>query len=378
MKNVLLTAYREFLEKCGVVIMKISSVSTVQLKVPLNKPMRTRHVNLEYAYCLLIKIKTDNGITGEGLVRSTNQSAMNFINTFVTDFFTPLLIEQSFDSPEKAWNTVWLTNRNHLQSSYGLYALAGIDIALWDIYGKEKNTSLHALLNINTDFVVPYGNGGWLRDLEKEITNDIEWYLSRGCKHFKMRIGCDNDIERIKWIRSAFGDEVILLADANQYYDFDSAVKMSKILADFGIFWFEEPLFSCSVSELSELARLSPVPIATGENMNSHWQIEDACKLNAAKIFQPDVIYQGGITELIKTAKIIEFSNLTMGTHLFHELSASLAGLCKNHYVEHIDFFPDNFFVNDFSIKEGKIFLPKIAGNGVNVSEYALKTFVIK
>lgn len=359
--------------------MKIFSIKTIQLKVPLNKPMRTRYTNLEYAFCLLIKIQTDDGTIGEGLVRSTSQLEMNFIDKFVSDFFAPLLMGKSFDSPEEAWNRIWLKKRNHLQSSYGLYALAGIDIALWDIYGKQQKKPLHVLLNINTNFVIPYGNGGWLCDTEKEILKDIEWYLSRGCKYFKMRIGCDNDIERIEWIRSAFGGELVLLADANQYYDFGSALEMSQILFDFGVFWFEEPLFNSSIAELSELARLSPVPIATGENMNSHWQIEDACKLNAAKIFQPDVIYQGGITELIKTAKVIEaYSGLKMGTHLFHELSASFAGLCKNHYVEHIDFFPDNFFDNDFSIKEGKIFLPETWGNGVTVSEYGIKNFRIE
>jgi L-alanine-DL-glutamate epimerase-like enolase superfamily enzyme len=118
--------------------MKIFSVSTAQLKIPLNKPMRTRYADLEHAFCLLIKIQTDNDITGEGLIRSTSLLEMNFINKFVSDFFMPLLIDKSFDSPEEAWNRIWLKKRNHLQSSYGLYAFAGIDIALWDIYGKQN------------------------------------------------------------------------------------------------------------------------------------------------------------------------------------------------------------------------------------------------
>jgi L-alanine-DL-glutamate epimerase-like enolase superfamily enzyme len=192
-----------------------------------------------------------------------------------------------------------------------------------------------------------------------------------------MRIGAENDLERIKIIRDTFGMELQLSADANQFYDFDAALKMSHHLADHGILWFEEPLFSSSITELAELAALSPVPLATGENMNTHWQIQDVCSLKAAKILQPDVIYQGGMTEFIRSAKLIEANGLTLGAHLFHELSASLAGLCKQHYVEHIDFFPHDLFTHDFSITDGNIYLPKVPGTGVTVSSQAIKKYQI-
>lgn len=355
--------------------MKISFLNTVKLKVPLNRPMRTRHINLEYVYCLLVILETDTGLVGQGLVRAVNQSSIIIVENFINTIFSAQLIGKNFNSPEELWNSLWLDKRNHLQSSYGLYALAAIDIAIWDIKAQEQNQPLHHLLNSTLDFVIPYGNGGWLSNTQQELINDVEWYLSRGCMHFKMRIGSDNDLPRIKFLRDTFGENLILIVDANQYYDFDTALNMSKYLADFNILWFEEPLFSSSITELATLAELSPVAIATGENMNSHWQIQDACKLKAAKIFQPDVIYQGGITEFKRSAEIINSAGLTLGPHLFHELSVSLAGLCEKHYVEHIDFFPDDFFINDFSIKNGKIFLPKTPGHGVTVSNYAIEKF---
>jgi L-alanine-DL-glutamate epimerase-like enolase superfamily enzyme len=358
--------------------MNITSINTIKLKVPLNKPMRTRYVNLEHIYCMLLMLKTDTGLVGQGLVRAVNQPAITIIENFINHFFSSQLIGENFNSPEQLWNSLWLHKRNHLQSSFGLYALAAIDIAIWDITAQQENKSLHQLLGITKDFVVPYGNGGWLANTQQEFVNEIQWYLSRDCKHFKMRLGSDNDIARIKFLRDTFGENLILIADANQYYDFNSALEMSKHLADFNILWFEEPLFSSSITELAELAELSPVAIATGENMNSHWQIQDACKLKAAKILQPDVIYQGGITEFKRSAEIIDSANLTLGAHLFHELSISLAGLCKKHYVEHIDFFPANFFINDFSIKDGKIFLPKTPGHGVTISKQAIQQFSYK
>lgn len=370
-KNIALTGLNR-LDNLSMI--KITAFDTIKLKVPLNKPMRTRYVNLEQAYCMLLILKTDSGFTGQGLIRAASLTDINLVENCVRTLFASQLL-RTFPSPEELWQSLWLFKRNHLQSSYALYALAAIDIAAWDIKAQQEKKPLYQLLNITKDFVTPYGNGGWLSDTNQEIQTEVTWYLERGCHHFKMRVGGDNDLARIKFLRNTFGDDLILSADANQYYDFDSALEMSKHLGDMNILWFEEPLFSNSITELAKLAELSPVPIATGENMNSHWQIQDACILGAAKIFQPDVIYQGGITEFKRSAEILNTANLTLGAHLFHELSSSLSGLCKNHYVEHIDFFPNDFFIHDFSIKDGKIFLPNTPGNGVTVAEHSIKKY---
>ncbi|HVV69596.1 MAG TPA: mandelate racemase/muconate lactonizing enzyme family protein [Gammaproteobacteria bacterium] len=355
--------------------MKIAALETIKLKIPLNKPMRTRHINLEQAFCLLLILKTDEGLEGQGLIRTVSLSDVQLVENFIKIFFAPNLLEKEFTTPEKLWLSLWLNKRNHLQSSYGLYALAAIDIALWDLLGKAAQKPLHQLLNIEEKHIPVYGNGGWLIDTNKEMVTDIVWYLDRGCKYFKMRIGSDNDLTRIQFLRQTFGSELELIVDANQFYDFASAVEMSKILAEYDVLWFEEPLYSASITELSHLAELSSIPIATGENMNSHWQIKDACELKAAQILQPDVIYQGGITEFVRSAEIINDYGLKLGAHLFHELSLSLAGLANQHYVEHIDFFPDDFFNNDFTITNGKIVLPETPGHGVTISDRSIQKY---
>lgn len=357
--------------------MKIHTCQTIKLKVPLNKPMKTRHICLTHVYCLLLMLKTEDGIEGQGLIRSAALPDINLIESSIQALFAQKLLQMEFSSPEELWQALWLSKRNHLQSSYPLYALSAIDIAVWDIKAKSENKPLFQLFNITNDFVMPYGNGGWLVDTRQEMREEVEWYLARGCHHFKMRVGGENDVERIRFLRETFGEDLILSVDANQYYDFNSALEMSKRLADFDVVWFEEPLISNSVTELAELAELSPVPIATGENMNSHWQIQDACALKAAEILQPDVIYQGGITEFKRSVQIISETGLTLGAHLFHELSSSLSGLCEKHYVEHIDFFPTDLFTHDFSIQDGKIWLSKEPGHGVTIPSQAIKKYQI-
>jgi L-rhamnonate dehydratase len=136
--------------------MLITSISTDQLNVPLNKPMRTRYFNLEHACCLLVTIKTDTGFEGQGLVRSANQPDIEIVEKFIETIFKPKLIGNHFSSPEQLWQSLWLHKRNHLQSSFGLYALAAIDIAIWDIKAQLENKPLHQLFGITDDFVIPY------------------------------------------------------------------------------------------------------------------------------------------------------------------------------------------------------------------------------
>ncbi len=357
--------------------MQISHFETHLLKIPLNKLMKTRYLTLEYSYCLLLILKTAEGVEGQGLIRSAALTDTQMVERYIHTTSGPMLLKQPTTEPETIWNTLWLAKRTHVQAGFGLYALSAIDMAIWDIFAKQQHKPLHQLLHQNPTAPAVYGNGAWLSDTYKEMATAVEWYFERGCHHFKMRIGGDDDFGRIRFLRQTFGDTLILSADANQYYDFATACEVSKMLADFNIAWFEEPLFSSSLTELAQLAKLSPVPIATGENMNSHWQIQDACALGVATIFQPDVIFQGGITEFKRSATCIQAHECAMGTHLFHELSVSLAGLCDQSYVEHLDFFPSDLFEHPFEIKTGKIALVDAPGHGATVTKMAIQKYYI-
>ena len=102
---------------------------------------------------------------------------------------------------------------------------------------------------------------------------------------------------------------------------------------------------------------------------------EDICRLKASATIQPDVIHCGGITEFIRIAEVVSNYDLVLAAHLSAELSLNLAGLSKNPMIEHIDFFTEDLFEHDFSIKEGYINQNNEPGHGVTVSNAAIEKY---
>jgi len=357
--------------------MKIIECQTVPLKVPLKKPLLTRHLTINEMECLTVLIKTDNGLIGHGFARGLGNHGAKLLATYINHVLAPLLNGENPLAIEKIWNKLWLANRNRLQAGLCLYALAAIDIALWDIKGKFNQKPLYQLLNIEKKSVKVYASGGWLNWSDNQLFEDCQWYLDQGVNQYKIRIGSDHDERRLALLRDTFGDKLILYADANQHYSLQAAIDASHMLKSFGVEWFEEPLFSTSIEDLKELAKQSLVPIGTGENISSHWQFQDLCASKAADFIQPDVINCGGITEFIKIAKIISQHSLVMTTHLLHELSVSLAGLCDKVLVEHLCLFPDDLFKYNFYIKAGSIEALEVHGTGLTFSDDALKDYKI-
>jgi L-alanine-DL-glutamate epimerase-like enolase superfamily enzyme len=150
------------------------------------------------------------------------------------------------------------------------------------------------------------------------------------------------------------------------------------MLKNYGITWFEDPLFSDSICELKKFSQKINIPVCVGENYHSEWQFEDVCELGAADILQPDVVRCGGITSFLKIVTVAEQYNKKLLTHLLPELSVSLIGLCKTAYAcEMIGLFPAETFTQEFSVVDGNIKIPLVPGTGAYISPHILKKFRI-
>lgn len=181
--------------------------------------------------------------------------------------------------------------------------IAGLDIAVWDLFARRKGVPMVKLLNNDgRDCVPAYASGIHISKADEMIKASRQI----GFSAYKVKIGFDfeSDIDGVKaQARQLLSDER-LMTDANQAWSFDQASKFVRHVADFNIGWLEEPIpVDSPMEDWKKLAENSPIPIAGGENIMSRKDFETAIEAGALSIIQPDIAKWGGFTGCLAVAK---------------------------------------------------------------------------
>ena len=291
--------------------MKITKITTYLIESQLKKPFWWSNGKATKRSAVLVKISTDEGIEGWGEGYGTQETISVIHSTLKSQ-----IISENPLNREKLWEKMYLALNNAvLQVGIGGCAISAIDIALWDITGKTYNLPVSELLGGKIrDKILTYATGLYYseNDFPKNLVDEAKYYKKIGFKGMKMKIGAikqESDIERIKEIRKAIGDDIYLMVDANQAYNLYTAKKLLKKLAEFNILWFEEPLHYYDWNSYAELKKISPIAISGGESLRTSSQFKDFLVNQAYDIVQPDVANVGGITEF---KRIINMAS-TMG-----------------------------------------------------------------
>jgi len=355
--------------------MKIDSIEVKLLSIPLMRAITTNIHTFNKLECLVVMIKMKSGLIGESFVRGLGKIPVREIKAYIDNDITPQLTQGKFDSV-LTWENFWQAYYNN-KTTAKIYALAAVDIAMWDIFAKEKNKPLYKILGAISDKVPVYGTTGWLSLDTKELIQECIKYAKMGVNGFKIRLGHKDDFKRVKAVREAMGNNFILMLDANQRYSVDDAIQIANKMTEFDIEWLEEPVGN-SLRDLRQVASRSSIPLAVGENITEINEFERVCQSHAVKFLQPDIIRSGGVTGFIKIANIVKRYDFPLCNHLLPELSASLIVSYKNGYlVEYDDLLPADIFIHDFSIKEGCMRLSDKAGIGTQLTDETIKHYSI-
>jgi L-alanine-DL-glutamate epimerase-like enolase superfamily enzyme len=258
----------------------------------------------------------------------------------------------------------------------GAWALSAIDIACWDVVGKIAGLPVHNLLGGYRKKVPVYGSGGWLSLDDDQIVAECRGFVEQGIGAYKYKVGGSRDLERTALLRREMGDDLVLFADANQRFTVAEAVEHSKMLADHGVAWLEEPVLADSVDDLAAVTARAQVPVAAGENVYYRWGFREICERHAASFLQPDVARCGGISEFSRIGALADAYRLALSSHLWHELSVSLVGAFSSGFmVEYAPLISPDVFTRPFPIEDGSLLVPDVAGHGVEMSPEAVTRF---
>ncbi|HIG09273.1 MAG TPA: mandelate racemase/muconate lactonizing enzyme family protein [Alphaproteobacteria bacterium] len=284
--------------------MKITKIETITIDLPFENPGPKSPFVIAIdntLSSLLIRIETDKGIVGWG--EAFGYNCLEATKTTLHTMIIPQLIGKTIENK----NDIELINKElqlklHVFGRYGItmFALSGIDIALWDILGKAENKSIAKLLGgLKTDVLTAYASLFLYDNAEATAKVSLK-AKSEGYEIIKLH---ENTIAPIQSSRSAIGD-THLMVDVNCVWSEDHTNEIIEELKEANLYWLEEPIWPPeNFVGLSKL-RKQGITIATGENACTSYQFKEMISQNAADILQPSVTKVGGISEIIKISAL--------------------------------------------------------------------------
>jgi L-alanine-DL-glutamate epimerase-like enolase superfamily enzyme len=259
---------------------------------------------------------------------------------------------------------------------------SAVDLALWDLKGKVAGLPLYKLLGGARESAKVYAaDTGWLWMTPEQIVEASRPYLDQGMMGIKVKVGADPeaDAERVTLIREAIGEDVWLGVDANQRYDYGTALAMGHFFEEeMGVDWFEEPISCENVDGHAHLRARLEVPIALGESLISREEFRRYLDQDAADILQPDVTRLGGLTAWLKVAALAELYHRPLAPHLLPEVGVHLA--CGLPNVQTVEYMPWLFpaFMEPPAIVDGKIVPPRRPGLGLEILSDAVEKYRVE
>jgi L-alanine-DL-glutamate epimerase-like enolase superfamily enzyme len=251
----------------------------------------------------------------------------------VESVLSPLLVSKEFALPEDAFRLLSeKTAVLAIQSGEPgplAQAIAGVDIALWDLAARKRGEPLWRMLGGRSPRVRVYASGLNPDAPEKLATER----LGDGYRAFKLKIGfgAERDLANLNALRAAIGERAELMVDANQAWSLEEAVRMVPQLAPFALSWLEEPLRADRPwSEWRTLAARAAMPLAAGENLAGEPAFEAALASAALGVVQPDLAKWGGFSAGLPVAKKILAAGLR---HCPHYLGGGIGLLASAHLL---------------------------------------------
>lgn len=306
--------------------MRIASVDAYVLHCPLDAPYGNSLGWAVARTATLVRIQTDDGLVGWGECGGHHTATAAVIQ----DGLRPLLLGRDPLEVTPLWEVMYSRTKHYGQKGVAICAMSGVDVALWDLKGRVTGLPIAALLGGAFRSVIPlyagglyYGRGQTLDDLSAEARA----CATRGFRAVKMKIGAlppAEDLARVRTVREALGDEILLMADANRGYDFAGACEIGRELEEMGLYWFEEPLPPEEVEGYAALRRRLRVLIAGGETEFTAFGFDRMFAASALDVAQPDICLAGGFTECWRIAALARVRGVRVVPHM-HGTAVSLA-----------------------------------------------------
>jgi L-alanine-DL-glutamate epimerase-like enolase superfamily enzyme len=351
---------------------RITSAETMVVEIPFPFPQTGTGIgpnpwrSLEFT---LVRLEDEEGHVGWG--EGFGYSLVDATKAVIDRMIVPRLVEATIEDIG-AFN-LELQRALHMHGRYGItmFAISGVDIALWDLAGKRAGRPVHQLLP--TESGTPRAELATYASLMRYdepalVAQACQAVLGAGYGAIKMH---ERELPAIAAGRAAVGPSVPLSTDVNCFYDAAFVQAHRSRFEELGLAWLEEPIFPPEDYAAYHALRSPRLPIAAGENWCTSRQFQAASDARAVDIMQPSVTKVGGISEFLRAADVAAAAQVPVVPHCpyygpgFH---ATLQAAAVRSGVDHVEMLwvtPEAWLTDIESLRDGdRVRVPEGPGLG--------------
>lgn len=355
--------------------MKIECIETAYYRLPLEPMGDAGHGFIDSEELITLTLHAE-GHTGHGYTYTIGRGG-RAVKALIDHDLAPLIQGQDADDIRGLWDLMWQRLLYVGRGGLASFAIAAVDVALWDLRGVREEKPLYALIGAEPREIPAYGSGVDLPKPLEGLLAQTEGFLDRGLPGVKVKVGRDDfreDVERVAAVRKLIGDDVDLMVDANMSWSADEALERGRRLEQFDLFWYEEPTIPEAVAAHARLVRELDVPIAMGESLHSPYEYMRYVDEGAVEVLQIDPITNGGITASLEALKMADEAGLSTSSHYTDELSAHLLCASANPvYLEKHAFALDPYLQEPQKVENGHVRPTETPGTGLRFDQDALE-----
>jgi D-galactarolactone cycloisomerase len=319
--------------------MKIVDVTLTGIAYPAPHPLRWGRGERNEMGGSIVQIQTDEGILGIGDACAN----VRLVRRVLDDTIRPLLVGQNPLDVERLWAAM----ARAVRPGAGADLVGGIDVALWDIVGKAANLPLYRIFGAYRDRVPCYVAPSMRQP--DVLMEELARHRERGFKATKLRIGLgvagwadgprdqSRDVAIVERARDVLGPDFAIGVDTDKTYDHAMAARLTPVVHEAGVAWFEEPLLGGErehyVREFLRLREIVHVPLAGGQGFFLPTEFDQLIGTTAVDIVQPDVNHAGGLTPLRKVAAMAAGHGLACMPHVSCHLGSDVIMMATAHVL---------------------------------------------
>jgi galactonate dehydratase len=350
-------------------------------------------------YWILVKVTTDTGIVGWGECYASSVGPIA-MKTVIKDVFARHMQGENPENIELMYRRVYSSGFTQRPDLTVIGAFSGLEIACWDVLGKDRDRPVHALIggcmndriraytylyplphhDINAFWTSPEMAAESALDCVARGYTAVKFdpagpYTLRG-GHMPAMSDISQSVAFCKAIREAVGDKADLLFGTHGQFTTAGAIRLAQAIEPFSPLWYEEPVPPDAVEQMAQVARSTRIPVATGERLTTKAEFAPVLRSGAAAILQPALGRAGGIWEMKKVAAMAEVYNAQMAPHLYAgpiewaaniQYAASIPNILMCECIETP--FHDQLIKGSIRVEDGFITPPTAPGLGIDVDE---------